>query len=199
MFYEKWTFWGWRAVICVRFSVTINLFVIWIWLAYGETNHINHILLSEVKLNWYIVYDIDKLFINSNVGTVGDWEWISNSIQHFIGHVIIYSRWGQSWTILVKGSIGRGWWWRHDEYISRSTGSLWAESQSHPWFPQQNAIDSGFWCFLYFCREYDFELTVKLPVSSGTVALMWCPCNVYYILDLCMQESPYSPKAFFLA
>ena len=42
-------------------------------------------------------------FPNFSGWTVEVWEWISNFIPHFIGHVITFRCWYQSSTILVKG------------------------------------------------------------------------------------------------
>ena len=49
--------------------------------------------------------------IKCNGATAEDWEWISNFIPHFTGHVITYPCWDWSWTMLVKGatwSLGGG-------------------------------------------------------------------------------------------
>ena len=40
--------------------------------------------------------EITYPFPNFNGATVEVWEWISNFIPHFSGHVISYPRWGQS-------------------------------------------------------------------------------------------------------
>ena len=41
---------------------------------------------------------------NLNGATVEVWEWISNFIPHFTGHVITDTYWDCNQTILVKGS-----------------------------------------------------------------------------------------------
>ena len=60
------------------------------------------------KHSHYKVWDeIIYPFPNFNRATVEVWEWISNFIPHFIGHVITYSCWDYSWSILVNGAAGR--------------------------------------------------------------------------------------------
>ena len=52
----------------------------------------------------YKVWDeITYPFPNFNGCTVEVWEWISSLIPHFTVHVITYSCWDKSWTMLVKG------------------------------------------------------------------------------------------------
>ena len=55
----------------------------------------------------YKVWDeITFLFPIFNGSTVEVWEWISNFIPHFIGHVVTYPCWAKSQTLLVKGAPG---------------------------------------------------------------------------------------------
>ena len=55
----------------------------------------------------YIHYKVwDEIiypFPNFNSCSVEVWEWKSNFIQHFTGHVVIYPNWDETWSMLVKG------------------------------------------------------------------------------------------------
>ena len=48
-----------------------------------------------------------KLLIHSQTSLVEVWEWISNLILHYTGHVITYPCWAESYAMLVKGVFGK--------------------------------------------------------------------------------------------
>ena len=56
---------------------------------------------------------------NFNGATVEVWEWISNFITHFAGHVITYPYWDWNEFMLVKGAPDNQAWGKRDaEHLS---------------------------------------------------------------------------------
>ena len=70
-------------------------------------------------------YEITNQFPNSNGCTVEVWEWISNSIPHFIMAVITYRCWDQNWSMLVKGASPGGWVWAHLQQYAHNLYFVW--------------------------------------------------------------------------
>ena len=58
-------------------------------------------------IHYKVWYEITYPFPSFNGATVEVWEWMSNFISHFTGHVITYPCWDLSQTMLVKGAPGR--------------------------------------------------------------------------------------------
>ena len=53
-------------------------------------------------------HEITYPFSNFNSAIIEVWEWISNHIPYFSGHVITYPCWDWSQSILVKGAMKLG-------------------------------------------------------------------------------------------
>ena len=60
------------------------------------TNMINFTAWMNNYIHYKVWGEITYPFPNSNTCTVEIWEWISNLILHFAGHVITYPCWNLS-------------------------------------------------------------------------------------------------------
>ena len=67
----------------------------------------------NIATSWFFDYihyemwhEITYQFQNFYGATVEVYQWISNCLSHFTGHVISYPCWNLCWSMLVKGASG---------------------------------------------------------------------------------------------
>ena len=96
MFPQKISLWQgfkfliWFYIPPIMLDLLLTLIPAWI------SNSIHYKMWNEITFP----------FPNFNGATIEVWEWVSNFIPHFTGHVIDHPYWNQSQFMLVKGALG---------------------------------------------------------------------------------------------